>query len=290
MKPPPFAYHRPFDLSDALALMARYGADAKPLSGGQSLVPMLNMRIARPANLVDLNDLAELDYVRRREDALEIGALTRHHRLATAPEIRKAIPLLAHAAGGIAHYAIRQRGTLGGSLAHADPAAQLPLVALVLDAEISIRSQASARSVPAGTFLRSIMTVDLAPDELVTAVRFPRPPAGAGWAFEVFQRRPGDFPLAAVAALVECAPSGEIARLALGLGGVAPTPLRVTRTEASAAGAQPDPDWIDGVAHDVAAGIDPDDEPRLPAAFRRELVAELSAKALRSALGRCGVR
>ena len=175
MKPAPFTYHRPGDLDAALAMLARLGPAAKPLAGGQSLGPMMNMRLARPDHVVDLNDLLELDYVRVSDGAVEIGAMTRHHRVATDPEIARSLPILAEAARGIGHYAIRQRGTLGGSLVHADPAAQYPLIAVLLDAEIVVRSARGTRLVAAADFIQSIMTVDLAPDELVTAIRFPRP-------------------------------------------------------------------------------------------------------------------
>jgi carbon-monoxide dehydrogenase medium subunit len=280
MKPAPFTYHRPGTLSEALALMAQFGPEAKPLGGGQSLGPMLNMRLARPAHLVDLNDLLELDYVRIADDVVEIGALTRHHRLATAPELGRDLPLLAEAARTIGHYAIRQRGTLGGSLVHADPAAQMPLVAVTLGADVVLRSKRAERVVPVTGFLQSIMTVDLAEDEIVTALRFPRQRAGEGWAFDLFSRRRGDFAIVSLALVLTRDDAGAIARLRLGIGGVGPVPQRIADVEAEAVGRRPDRETAAALAGAAAAAVSPEDSPQLPAAFRRELVETLTARAL----------
>ncbi|MFC2969234.1 FAD binding domain-containing protein [Acidimangrovimonas pyrenivorans] len=283
MKPAPFSYHRPATLDAALGLLDQYRAEAKPLAGGQSLGPMLNMRLARPAHVVDLNDLIELDYIRRDGAMLEIGALTRHHRLAHAPEIAATLPLLGHAARSIGHYAIRQRGTLGGSVVHADPAAQLPLVAVTTGAEVVIRSVRGQRVLPASGFLQSIMTVDLAADEMVTALRFPVPPAGAGWGFELFSRRHGDFAIASVAAMLVLDGGGRIDRLQLGIGGVGAVPLRLPEIERSVPGTRPDRNWVCATAEAVARAVAPEDDPLIPAEFRRELVRSLAADALAAA-------
>ena len=288
MKPAPFTYHRPANLREALELMARYGAEAKLLSGGQSLGPMLNMRLARPAHLVDLNDMLEMDYIREVGDRIEIGGLTRHHRLATAPEVSRDLPLLAEAARTIGHYAIRQRGTLGGSLAHADPAAQLPLVAVTLGAEVVLRSTRGERDVPASDFLQSIMTVDLADDEIVTALRFPRQAEGEASAFELFSRRHGDFAIVSVALTLRRDAAGAVSSLRLGLGGVGPVPLRLTEVEAQAVGCQPDAETAARLARSAAAAISPDEHPEVPAAYRRELVETLVARALLRAAEREG--
>ncbi|MGC9369039.1 MAG: FAD binding domain-containing protein [Paracoccaceae bacterium] len=280
MKPAPFTYHRPADLGEALELMARFGPEAKLLSGGQSLGPMLNMRLARPTHLVDLNDMLEMDYIREIGDRIEIGGLTRHHRLATAPEVSRDLPLLAAAARTIGHYAIRQRGTLGGSLVHADPAAQLPLVAVTLGAEVVLRSTRGEREVPAADFVQSIMTVDLAEDEIVTALRFPRQAESEGCAFELFSRRHGDFAIVSVAVTVARDAEGAISALRLGLGGVAPVPQRLSGIEAQAIGSQPDAETAARLAAAAAAAITPEDHPEVPAAYRRELVETLVARAL----------
>ncbi len=286
MKPASFHYHRPETLSQALALLAEHGAEAKLLAGGQSLVPMLNMRLARPGHVIDLNDLLELDSLRRDGPVIEIGALTRHHRLATAPELRQALPLMSVAAATIGHYAIRQRGTLGGSLVHADPAAQLPLVAVTLDAEVVIAGPRGRRMVPAAAFLRSVMTVDLAPDEIVTALRIPVQAAEALWDFQLFSRRHGDFALVSVALSLGCDPAGRIADLRLGLGGVDAVPLRLPEVETHAAGRLPDDGCLAELAAAAAAAITPEDTPQVPAEYRRELVETLVLRALKSALAR----
>ncbi len=289
MKPAPFSYHRPGSLSEALGLLSDLGADAKPLAGGQSLGPMLNMRLARPAHIVDLNDLLELDYVRRTGDGLEIGGMTRHHRLASAPEVRRTLPLLAEAASTIGHYAIRQRGTLGGSIVHADPAAQLPLVAVVLEAEAVIRSRAGERVAVVADFLQSIMTVDLADGELVTALRFPVPPTGTGWGFELFSRRRGDFAIASAAALIELAPSGAIAALRIAIGGAGAVPVRLDEIEHSAVGEFPDGMWCATVARCIAEAANPEEDPQIPVPFRRELLQTLAERALTAAHSRAAV-
>ena len=283
MKPAPFAYHRPQSVAEALGLLAEL-PDAKPLAGGQSLGPMLNMRLARAENLVDLNDLAELDYVRERDGMIEIGALTRHHRLATAPEVARANPLLAAAAATIGHYAIRTRGTLGGSLAHADPAAQLPLLAVTLDAEIDILSAGGSRTVPAAAFFEGIMTVDLADGEIVGAARFPVL-GRAGWGFELFSRRRGDFAIVAVAATIDVAEDATVAAFRLGIAGVDGVPIRLVDIEAGAVGARVDEGWAHSIARAAAHAVDPGEDGRIPAEYRRELVESLTARALASAIG-----
>lgn len=288
MKPAPFTYHRPGDLDEALALLARLGPSAKPIAGGQSLGPMMNMRLARPEHVVDLNDLLDLDYVRVDDTVVEIGAMTRHHRVATDPEVAAALPILAKAAQGIGHYAIRQRGTLGGSLVHADPAAQYPLVAVTLEAEVVIRSARASRVVPAADFIQSIMTVDLAPDELVTAVRFPRARADEGWGFEVFCHRHGDFALVSVALSMTHDDDGTISSLKLGVGGVGPVPVRLEDLETNARGLVPDAATGETLGHLAADSVEPEDEARVPAAYRRDLVAALTTRALVSAQPREG--
>ena len=200
MKPAPFRYHRPQSLGEALALLTEFGADAKLIAGGQSLGPMMNMRLAQPAELIDVNALPGLDGIRTHPDSLEIGALARHHAVATSPVVRKYCPLVAEAAQTIGHYAIRSRGTLGGSLAHADPAAQLPLVAATLGAEIAVAGPRGERRIGAGEFFVSFMTTALEPDEILVSVRFPKAAPGERHAYLQFSRRQGDFALVAVAA------------------------------------------------------------------------------------------
>jgi carbon-monoxide dehydrogenase medium subunit len=282
VKPAPFAYHRPQTVADALALLAK--ADAKLLAGGQSLGPMLNLRLARPAQVIDLNDLLELDFVRTEPGVLEIGALTRHHRLATDRQVAAACPILAAAAASIGHYAIRQRGTLGGSLAHADPAAQLPLIATLLGAHIIIAGRTGTRLVRAEDFFVSSLVTAVQPDEMILAVRFPVAPAG--WGLEIFTQRHGDFAIVSVAATLRRTPSGAIAQLALALGGVGAAPLSCTDLLVPFLRRAPDEDWAAELAEAVAASIAPEDDARIPAEYRRELTMTLVRRAVAAALAR----
>ncbi len=288
MKPAPFTYHRPGDVDDALELMARFGSDAKPLGGGQSLGPMLNMRLARPAHLIDLNDLLELDYVRAAGEVIEIGGLTRHHRLATAPEVARDLPLLAQAARTIGHYAIRQRGTIGGSVVHADPAAQLPLIAVTLGADVVLRSVRGERVVPAADFLQSIMTVDLGEDEIVTALRFPRQSADEYSSFNLFSRRHGDFAIVSVALTLRFDNVGAVEEMRLGLGGIGPVPQRMNDIEAEAIGERIDTETATSLAAAAAAAINPEDNAEVPAAYRRELAETMIRRALLDAAEKRG--
>lgn len=285
MKPAAFSYHRPRSLDDALALLAEYGYDAKLIAGGQSLVPMMNMRFAQPAQLIDLNGVAGLDGVRLERDTLVLGALTRHHTLATDPLVAHACPLLAEAAATIGHYAIRQRGTLGGSLANADPAAQLPLIARTLDARIDVVGPNGARDIAAAEFVVAALTTTLEADEIVTAVRFPCARVGDGHAFELFSRRHGDFAIVACAVTVTVS-AGCFDRLRLGVGGVADTPLAFDDVAAAFVGERTDAAVIQQIAARVASSAEPVAQPGIPAEYRRELVGTLIARALTRAVGR----
>ena len=279
MKPSVFSYHRPHSLDEALALLAEHGFDAKVIAGGQSLGPMMNMRFAQPAHLVDLNALPQLAGIERTGSTLRIGALTRHHELATSPLVRDACPLLALAAATVGHYAIRQRGTLGGSLANADPAAQLPLIARTLDARVEVAGPGGTREIAAADFLLAAMTTALEADEIVTSVRFPCAWPGEGHGFEIFSRRHGDFAIAAcaVSAIVD---AGRFTHLRIGVGGVGDVPVSLDDVAANFIGATADDATIAFVAERVAAAIDPHDQRGISAAYRRELVHALSARAL----------
>ena len=202
MKPVRFRYARAGNLGEALALLAEAPGDTKLLAGGQSLVPMLNMRLVRPAVLVDVNGVHELTGIAPTAGGgLRIGALTRHAELAAAPAVTEHAPLLAEAARHVGHAAIRNQGTLGGSLAHADPAAELPAALLALDARVQITGPRGAREVAADAFFRGLLATALEPDEILTAIDVPAQPPG--WGFVEIARRPGDFALAGVAAVVQ---------------------------------------------------------------------------------------
>ncbi|HEY1999994.1 xanthine dehydrogenase family protein subunit M [Paraburkholderia sp.] len=282
MKPAVFSYHRPHTLEEALSLLAQHGFDAKVIAGGQSLAPMMNMRFAQPAHLIDLNALPELSGVTLVGELLSIGAMTRHHEVATSDTVRAACPLLAEAAATIGHYAIRQRGTLGGSLAHADPAAQMPLIASTLGASIEIVGPDGSREMPAAEFLIAVMTTDLAAEEIIRAVHFPVGRQGERHAFEVFSRRHGDFAIAACA-LTAILDGNRFSSLRIGVGGVADAPLVLNELAAGFVGAPADAPTLAAIADAVAGAIDPYDQPDISAAYRRDLVKALTARALRRA-------
>lgn len=284
MKPAAFSYHRPASLDEALEQLAR-SDNAKVIAGGQSLGPMMNMRLAAPSALVDLNDLTELSYVRVVGDMLEVGALTRHHQVEQSALVRASCPLLAQAARTIGHYAIRQRGTLGGSLAHADPAAQLALVAVTLDARINIVSVRGQRTVRAADFFVGVMATALAPDEVVRSVSFPRVAPGEGTEYQIFNRRHGDFAIVAVAVTVTLR-EGRVAGLRLGLSGIGPVPVAYEALAGEFAGRMPDAAWIDQLAAAARDAIAPEDDARVPAVYRRELTETLVRRAMTQALER----
>ncbi|MEH2472959.1 carbon-monoxide dehydrogenase medium subunit [Nitrobacteraceae bacterium AZCC 2161] len=286
MKPAAFAYHRPQTVSDALGLLAALGDDVKLLAGGQSLGPMMNLRVARPSHLIDINDLSELDSVTVHHDRIEIGSLVRHHRLATDPQIAAACPILSAAATSIGHYAIRQRGTIGGSLAHADPAAQLPLIAILLDAGIRIGSRQGSRTVDAQSFFVSSLVTELAEDEMITAIEFPLVAGRSGWGVEIFSQRQGDFAIVSVAATVGLSATGLVESLRVAVGGAGVVPIRLREIAQPAAGRSADRGWCEEVGNAAAAAVTADDDARVPAAYRRELAATLTARVLAAALQR----
>jgi carbon-monoxide dehydrogenase medium subunit len=287
VKPAAFSYHRPASVDEALALLAQHQHEAKLLAGGQSLVPMMNMRLAAPAHLIDLNDLSELAQVRLRADHVEVGALARHRALAESGVVQAHCPLLAQAARTIGHYAIRERGTLGGSLAHADPAAQHPLVAVTLGAHLTLVRQGSRRELAAGEFLQAAMTTALDPDEMVVSVRYPRLEAGEVSAFRMFNLRHGDFALIAVAATMTLA-QGRVVAMRLGVGGATPVPLLLSGVTDRYLGEPPSLDWIGNVARAARDAVEPAEHPRVPADYRKELTETLVARALARCAGHDG--
>lgn len=281
MKPARFSYAAPTSLSEALDILASED-DARVIAGGQSLVPMMNMRLAQPEWLVDINGLAELSGVRQNGDMLVVGALTRHADLAADRLVRQHCPVLAHAAGTIGHYAIRQRGTFGGSLAHADPAAQLPLACVLLDARIEAMSSHGRRMIEASAFFEAVFTTVLEPDELVTAIHLPVMRVGEMWGFRLFSRRAGDFSEASAAATLARNAHGSVLRLALGA--VASIPVRAEELVSTI---EPDDDgWAARAAAEVAAAAEVEENARIPVEYRREVLQALVEDVLRDVAGR----
>jgi len=282
MKPAPFRYARPATAAEAVALLASNHGEAKLLAGGQSLVPLLNMRLARPAVLVDLNGARDLGRIEPTPDGgLALGALVRHADLAASPLVRERAPLLAAAARHVGHAAIRNRGTLGGSLAHADPAAELPAAALALDATLGLLGPRGMRRVAAAEFFRGLLSTALAADELLAEVIVPA--AAEGWGFAEVARRPGDFALAGVAASLD---GGGRARV-VGFG-VADRPLRLRAAESLAAAAPRDPAMPARAGAAATADCDPATDVHASAEYRRHLAVMLTEDALREAVGRLG--
>jgi aerobic carbon-monoxide dehydrogenase medium subunit len=288
VKPARFAYEAPTTLEGVLKCLAAAGDGAKVIAGGQSLAPMLNMRLARPDRLIDINAVGELGEIVIDGGWLNVGALVRHDTLARNELVKRHNPLLAHAAETIGHYAIRKRGTIGGSLAHADPAAQLPLVALTIDAEMDVRSTRGSRVVAARDFFVSVFSTVLNPDELLVRVRVPVVSAGEGFGFRLFNRRAGDFAIVSVAATLARGPKNDISRLRLAIGGIGPVPVRVEHLAASEASEGVSDQWSARVAAAVAAAVEIEENERAPAVFRKELVAALTREALDDALDKAG--
>jgi carbon-monoxide dehydrogenase medium subunit len=272
--PASFAYQRVSSVDEALRLLAEHGEDAKLLAGGHSLLPLMKFRFAAPEILVDIGRLPELRYVRDDDDVIAIGAMTRHQDVHTDPLIRADAGLLAHVAGMVGDPQVRHRGTIGGSLAHADPAADLPAAIVALDATLVARGPGGTRRIPAREFFLAQFTSALAPDEILTEIRVPRQ-FDRGWGFQKFTRREIDWAIVGVAALGGDSP-------AVGLINMGETPLRATAVEqALAEGADPAQ-----AAEHAAEGTSPADEPAASAEYRRHLSTVLTARALEQALGR----
>lgn len=281
MKPARFAYASPATLPEALSLLAEH-EDARIIAGGQSLVPMMNMRIAQPELLVDINRIDGLTGVHLDGDHLVIGTLTRHADLAANDLVRAHAPILAHAAGTIGHVAIRQRGTIGGSLSHADPAAQLPLVAMLLDAEINVQSSEGARTIPAVEFFETLFTTTLEPGEMVVSIRVPVLSEGHGWGFGLFNRRSGDFAEVSCAALR--VGQGAEASVRVALGAVVSAPMRAD--DMLPAFDEANANWAAEAAKIVAAETPVEDNARMPEDYRREVLQALVEDTLRDAMRR----
>jgi aerobic carbon-monoxide dehydrogenase medium subunit len=230
VKPPRFDYHAPRSVDEAVDLLARYGGDAKVLAGGQSLMPLLNFRLARPAALIDVNRIGELAYVREDDGTLAFGAMTRQRTIEFSPVVARRLPLLGEATRWVGHLPIRSRGTIGGSIAHADPSAEYPAVLTALGGEVVVQGPRGRRTLGPDRLFETYLTTSLAPDELLVEVRLPASPAGAGYAFEEFARRHGDFAIIGIAALV-VREGDRCAAARLASAGAGPVPIRLRAAE-----------------------------------------------------------
>jgi aerobic carbon-monoxide dehydrogenase medium subunit len=289
MKPPRFEYHAPATIEDAIDLLARYGGDAKVLAGGQSLVPLLNFRLARPAALVDLNTIPTLAGIREDDGIVRFGAMTRQRAIEFSPVVRRRLPLLAEATQLVGHLPIRTRGTIGGSIAHADPAAEYPAVLTALDGEVVARGQKGERVLKPAQLFQTYLTTSLAPDEIVVEVRLPAIDPRAGWAFEEFSRRHGDFAIVGVAAVI-AREGGRCTLARLATAGAGPVPIRLRVAEEILESQGLGDDAIAAAAERAAGLVEPDSDIHASADYRRHLTRVLTERAVRRALEVAGRR
>lgn len=287
MKPAPFEYFAPDSVEEVVSLLSEHGDEGKILAGGQSLIPLLALRLASPTVVIDLNRVAALDHVSHEGGTLRIGALTRHRTIERLPGLAQTCPMLSDAVELVGHVAIRNRGTVVGSMAHADPAAEWPALALALDAEFDVVGPNGSRTIPAESFFVTYLTSALEPEELVTEVRLSLPSSSAASSFVELARRHGDFAVAGAGAMLQLSGGGiEEARIVLI--GVGSTALRVREAEQSLIGRQATPDVFEETAETVRGLIDPTGDIHGSADYRREIAKVLTRRALVSAAARGG--
>lgn len=289
MKPARFDYHAPTTVEEALALLARYDGEAKVLAGGQSLVPLLNFRLSRPAALVDLNRIPALAYVKEVDEQVRFGAMTRQRTVEFSPVVATRLPLLAEATRWVGHLPIRTRGTIGGSIAHADPSAEYPAVLAALEGEVVARGAKGERTLKAADLFRTYLTTSLAADEILTEVRLPAMAAGAGYAFEEFARRHGDFAIVGIAAMV-VVEAGRCAKARLATAGAGPVPLRLRAAEQILERDGVGDAAIEAAARKATELVEPDSDIHASADYRRHLAGVLTGRALRRAIARTRAR
>ena len=284
MKPPPFVYHDPRTIDDAVALLAEKD-NAKLLAGGQSLMPMLNMRFVLPDDVIDINKIGDLSYIREEDDALVFGGMTRQRDIEYSDLVAQKIPLMTEAILNVGHRQTRNRGTYGGSLSHLDPSAELPSVSMAQDAIVSVRKKGGGRDIAMADFPMGYMMPSFDLDEMVTDIRVPLWPEGHGYAFVEFARRHGDFAITSSAVLLDVADGGKITRASVTVGGVGPSPLRVTTVEEGLAGETGSTDLFTEIA-EKCREIDAMEDVYAPAWYRQHLAAVLTRRALAKAFSR----
>lgn len=285
MKPPPFDYFAADCIEAAIQALADAGGDGKIIAGGQSLMPMLNFRLLRPSILIDINRIPDLAYVRDDGDEIRIGPLTRHRVLETSDLIAKQLPVLHEAMGYVAHLAIRNRGTIGGSLSHADPAAELPMISLLLNARLEVQSNAVRRTIEARDFFLGALTTALEDGDMLVEVRLPKLQEGTGWAFEEVARRSGDFALASVAVIMS-SDGDRVSDIRIGMMGVGETPMRATEAENILTGQRYSEDVVAAAVDAIRAAVEPNTDLHASADYRRHLVGILAQQALAKAWDR----
>ena len=288
MYPAPFEYFAPGTIDEALELLSRYGEDAKILAGGQSLLPMMKLRIANPRFLIDVNRISALTGIRDAGDRLVIGAMCRHAEVAASPVVRERLPLMIDAAQQTADVQVRNRGTIGGSLAHADPAGDWPAALLTLDASVTMTGPRGSRTVPLRDFIVDAYTTQLAADEMLTEVAVPFPAAGSGGAYLKFEKRAGDFAVASVGVQVQVTRERQCAGVAIGLGALGPAPVRAEAAEARLRGQAPSAQLLAEAQQLVRDAAQPFADTRGSVEYKRHLAGVLFRRAFDSALARAG--
>ena len=290
MIPPQFAYFAPTTLHEALTLLRQYGSEAKLLSGGQSLIPLMKLRLATPAYLIDINRIPGLEYLQERNGFLRIGALTREADLERSELVRAQYPMVHDTARVIGDPLVRNLATIGGNLAHADPANDHPATLLALAAEVVATGLEGERTIPVAEFFTDFFTTALRPDEILTEIRIPTPVAGSGGAYVKLERKVGDFAIAGVAAQVTIDARGICTRAGIGLTNVAPTPLQAHSAEAFLQGKRLDQDNIAQAAQLAAEAARPEADLRGSIEYKRDMVRVLTSRALTRALERAGAQ
>jgi aerobic carbon-monoxide dehydrogenase medium subunit len=284
LKPSRFEYHRPATVDEAVGQLAELGEDAKLLAGGQSLVPLLSLRLTSVEHLIDLNRIGELQGVTHENGTLRVGAMTRQAAIERSADVADTVPLLSRAVPLIGHFQIRNRGTIGGSVSHADPASELPAVALALDAQVTVASARGTRTVSASDLFVGMWSTSVLADELVTAVRFPVWNGRCGFAVEEFARRKGDFAIAGAVCGVEVDENLLVRRAAIALMGMGSTPVRAVKAEELMVGRVPDGALLDEAGRVAATAGEPPDDIHAPASYRRRIAAHLVRRALSTAV------
>jgi len=287
MIPPPFDYHAPTTLPEALALLGRFGEEAKVLSGGQSLLPLLKLRLAQPGHLVDIGRIPGLDYIKEDGGFLRIGALVRESALETSPLVRSKYAILVDTAGVIADPLVRNMATVAGNLAHGDPANDHPATMLALGAELVATGPKGTRTIPIAKFFTGLFATALEPTEVLTEIRVPVPPAGSGGAYLKLERKVGDFATAGAAAFLVIK-GGLVERAGIGLTNLGPTPIKAEAAEKQLAGKKPDSAAFAEAARLAASATSPSPDRRGSTDYKREMARVLTARALRKAAERAG--
>jgi carbon-monoxide dehydrogenase medium subunit/2-furoyl-CoA dehydrogenase FAD binding subunit len=286
MKPASFSYHHPRELGEALSLLHNYADSAKVIAGGQSLVPLMNMRLVRPAHLVDINDIDGLSYIRKTADKLHIGALTRQADLEQSAVLKESCPILSDAIHRVGHLATRQRGTIGGSIAHADPAAEMPTIAALFNANLTIVSADGTRIVPACEFFLTMYTTNLLPHELLTEVEIPLMNPLDGWSYQEFALRVRDFSIVSSATIIRLAAGGKVKHIQMALGGAKSIPINVSAALDGFLGSVPDEAWMNAVVRTATTDLELHSDLHASAQDRLEWLQVLVKKALQESLQR----